>query len=1126
MNPLTGPEPVRAKDESDRESEEDGQSEELRVRVRKTEAVPSDREVDEHNVDHATFRAWCPHCVKGRGEAYGHPRGQGPTKEIPVISIDYMYVHPEQADDEEREKGMPILVARDSRTKMVYARVVPQKGHDDYAIGALKRIVEQLGYKRIVMKSDNEPAILLLKDLVRKETDVEIVMEEAPVGDHQANGAAENAVKNIQGQFRALKDALETRLGGRIQGDHVAVPWLIMHASSVICRRRVDKEGFTPYRRWRGRPFNRPVAEFGENIWYLPANSAGKNKFEARWHEGVWLGVRLESGEAIIGTSEGVLKARDFRRKPENGGRWSRADFDKFIGVPWELYPGIKGSTEMRSKVRLPQEPAEVTRPIRGKDEYVPRRFRIQKSDLQKFGYTAGCPGCRAANRGLTAMGHSEECRRRIQEELERVGDARIERENARANAYFGEMLEESEKKRQKKPEGEEGDPEQHREAEGCGQQRRGGERGKHLEEAQPEKKARRREEGGSSSSSGPQGEATASSEGKQDDVNMEIKGQKRGDEDAWEELAKRLRRGARERPEESETKTEMDVTGIVEEINAVLEGTLNHENVAIQSLQDVMAEFEVEEVDWNGNNFEGDEQLTDGRTGEQLDPGKVQEARAEELRELERRVYVEVDEKECWDKTGKPPIGVRWVDVRKGDGSYRSRLVAKDYRPKSRAGDVEGLFASMPPLELVKLVIAMAAEECRRGRTHKVMLIDIGKAHLYAPIEGEVYVELAPERHRQGRCAKLLYTLYGMRTAASSWEKEYTKTLVEAGFLVGRASSCTFYHPGREIRIVVHGDDFVVTGSSRELEFVRKILSEKYPVKVRSIMGPGPGDEKEATILNRTIRWEGGEVSFEADPKHVEKMLQDMRLSDCKPNLTPGVKEDRKDGEEALKGEQIKIYRSVVARANYLSQDRPDIRYATKELCRHMQTPRAADWSDLKRMCRYLKGRPRLIQDRMRQDPQPGVIEVLVDADWAGCPKTRRSTSGGAMIAHGMCLRTWSTTQRVVARSSGEAELYAAVRGAAEGLGLKSMARDLGWNWSVRLWTDSSACKGTCNRSGLGRLKHLDVESLWLQEAVKDKTIELCKIAGATNMADLMTKHLPRAMLDRHAANLGLRDA
>jgi hypothetical protein len=89
-------------------------------------------------------------------------------------------------------------------------------------------------------------------------------------------------------------------------------------------------------------------------------------------------------------------------------------------------------------------------------------------------------------------------------------------------------------------------------------------------------------------------------------------------------------------------------------------------------------------------------------------------------MRELERRVYATVDVKECWGSTGKPPIGVRWADVRKRDRTHRSRLVAKDYRPRIRVGDVDGLFASMPPLELVKLVIAMARSaeegELRRG--------------------------------------------------------------------------------------------------------------------------------------------------------------------------------------------------------------------------------------------------------------------------------------------------------------------------------------------------------------------------------------------------------------------------
>ena len=238
MNPSGSPGTVRPSGiEEEREKEEKEEREETdqehKVKMRSTEAVPSEREVEEHNVDHAVFCAWCSHCVKGRGEAYGHMKLKDKVKDVPVVSVYYAYMHPEAEEEDEAEKGMPILVTKDSRTKMVYSRVVPKKGLDDYAVGALKRITEELGYKKVVMKSDNEPSILQLKDLVRKETDVELVMEEVPVGDHASNGSVENAVKNIQGQFRVLKDALESRLGVRIQGDHVVVPWLVMHAGYV-----------------------------------------------------------------------------------------------------------------------------------------------------------------------------------------------------------------------------------------------------------------------------------------------------------------------------------------------------------------------------------------------------------------------------------------------------------------------------------------------------------------------------------------------------------------------------------------------------------------------------------------------------------------------------------------------------------------------------------------------------------------------------------------------------------------------------------------------------------------------------------------------------------------------------
>ena len=141
-----------------------------------------------------------------------------------------------------------------------------------------------------------------------------------------------------------------------------------------------------------------------------------------------------------------------------------------------------------------------------------------------------------------------------------------------------------------------------------------------------------------------------------------------------------------------------------------------------------------------------------------------------------------------------------------------------------------------------------------------------------------------------------------------------------------------------------------------------------------------------------------------------------------CNVTVVPGVCEELVEHEVPLGWDESRLYRPIVARGNYLSQDRPDVRYTVKEVCRKMANPTSGDWARLKKLCRYLAGRPRMRQRCI--DMEDGVIEVFVDADWAGCQKSRTSTSGGRIMAYGMCLKTWSSTQGAIARSSGEAEL------------------------------------------------------------------------------------------------------
>jgi hypothetical protein len=104
--------------------------------------------------------------------------------------------------------------------------------------------------------------------------------------------------------------------------------------------------------------------------------------------------------------------------------------------------------------------------------------------------------------------------------------------------------------------------------------------------------------------------------------------------------------------------------------------------------------------------------------------------------------------------------------------------------------------------------------------------------------------------------------------------------------------------------------------------------------------------------------------------------------------------------------------------------------------------------------------------------------------------------------------IKHWSSTQPSVTLSSGEAEFYGVVRGAGMGLGYQSLLRDVGKHLPLRLWTDSSAAIGICSRQGLGKLRHLDTHTLWVQQAVRERRVDLRKVDGEANPADALTKY------------------
>ena len=209
------------------------------------------------------------------------------------------------------------------------------------------------------------------------------------------------------------------------------------------------------------------------------------------------------------------------------------------------------------------------------------------------------------------------------------------------------------------------------------------------------------------------------------------------------------------------------------------------------------------------------------------------------------------------------------------------------------------------------------------------------------------------------------------------------------------------------------------------------------------------------------------------------------------------------------------KAYRALVATVHYLATDQPDLQFASKEACRDMAAPDGRSWAKVKRIGRYLVGREQVAWQFPWKEGHGGWT-VTVDSDWAGDRDTRRSTSGGIICLGNHCIRTWSSTQSTPALSSCEAEYYAMVDGATRVLGLQAAAKELGVvveEVEVRIATDSSAAKSYASRRGAGRVRHVEVKQLWLQQAVAERKFRLHKIDGVKNPADILTKY--RALPD-----------
>lgn len=822
----------------------------------------------------------------------------------------------------------------------------------------------------------------------------------------------------------------------------------------------------------------------------------------------MWLGKLERTGENLIGTPKGLVTSRSIARRPV-GDNFGYGLIQSIRGTPWNP-TGVAEHEPVSHEVYFPQ------------DDYKPpdikqsaeRRTYFSKKLLDEYGRTKGCPGCKGKG------AHWETCRERLQQ-LHRT------KLQTKIDELESQILQEEKDKGGEAPAAD----------------------STVLDDAPIKPRApqvRSQEEEVAQPGDGP------SLKRSQDDLNANVPSDSRA-APSDKKIRFELEDGPTTATDVSDRPVipQMQVGGSSSSSSVPMstgtpqatkrdalswldQATLPAaKSPKTKTINQVYSFHRIAQLPTNSSEDEFNIPVAlkvlattiyyDDISGGVLDPKLVKEARSAELADIDKYGVWKIVPR---SQSGKQKVvTLRWVDVNKGDDAnpeIRSRLVARQL--KAHGGiDLDSLFAATPPYAMVNVFLSFACTfKSRRGLPYKISFKDVRRAYFHACATEEIFCELPAELAGKfpGCIVLLLKSLYGTRSAAKNWQMEVTRFFVDVCKFVQAASSpCLYYHFEEDIAALVHGDDIYLLSDQVGLDYVEPRMRETWPLKENATLGPDEHDDKLVQTLNRYIRWvDGVGIEVEADPRHAELIQMETGMERSSGSTTPGVSLPQdiaeKDEKETIHDSVIKTaFRAVAARGLYLSVDRPETKFATKEVARMMHSPTISDLQALKRLGKFMKKRPRLARVYHFQGEVVGKASIEeffspVDSNWADCKRSCKSTSGGAIKVGKHSITEWSITQSTVSLSSGEAEFYAILRGAQEGLAIQAMAKEMGRLMKLVIGSDSTAAKLVVHRHGLGRLKHLQIRHLWIQQAVAQRRFKLIKIPGATNYADLMTKH------------------
>ncbi|RVW17874.1 Retrovirus-related Pol polyprotein from transposon TNT 1-94 [Vitis vinifera] len=478
------------------------------------------------------------------------------------------------------------------------------------------------------------------------------------------------------------------------------------------------------------------------------------------------------------------------------------------------------------------------------------------------------------------------------------------------------------------------------------------------------------------------------------------------------------------------------------------------------------------------------------------------------------------------WDlvvlPSGKSTVGCRWVyAVKVGpDGQVdrlKARLVAKGYT-QVYGSDYGDTFSPVAKIASVRLLLSMASM-C----SWPLYQLDIKNAFLHGDLAEEVYMEQPlgfVAQGESGLVCRLRRSLYGLKQSPRAWFSRFSSVVQEFGMLRSTADHSVFYHHnslGQCIYLVVYVDDIVITGSDQDgIQKLKQHLFTHFQTKdlgkLKYFLGIEIAQSSSGVVLSQR--------------KYALDILEETGMLDCKPvdtPMDPNVKLVPGQGEPL--GDPGR-YRRLVGKLNYLTITRPDISFPVSVVSQFLQSPCDSHWDAVIRILRYIKSTPG--QGVLYENRGHTQVVGYTDADWAGSPTDRRSTSGYCVFIGGNLISWKSKKQDVVARSSAEAEYRAMALATCELIWLRHLLQELrfGKDEQMKLICDNQAALHIASNPVFHeRTKHIEVDCHFIREKIASGCVATSFVNSNDQLADIFTKSLRGPRIKYICNKLGAYD-